>query len=79
MRVEFLFNQLLGRTVIRSNGQELKKTVRLFSEPLVDTHVMHFTEKERVEVKIEKRRKHLFASQYFVYLNNRLTQVHQGV
>jgi hypothetical protein len=78
-RVEFTFNQLLGRTVVRSNGREIKKSVRLFSEPVYDLHVFEFAEQERVELKIEKRRKHLFASQYFVYVNNRLQEFYQGV
>ncbi len=78
-RVEFSFNQLLGRTVIRSNGQELKRSVRLFSEPLCDTHEFNFDERERVQLKIEKQRRHLFGSRYFVFVNNRLTQCFQGV
>lgn len=78
-QVEFSFNQLLGRTLIRSNGRELKKNIRLFSEPVTDVHVVHFTDRERIEIKIEKRRKLLFASRYYVYVNNRLTQVYQGV
>ena len=78
-RVEFTFNQLLGRTVIRSDGRELKRSVRLFSEPLYDTHVFAFFEKERAQLRIEKRRKHLFSSEYFVYVNNRLQDFHRGI
>jgi len=78
-QVEFAFNQLLGRTVIRSGGRELKRSVRLFSEPLYDTHVFEFAEKERAQLRIEKRRKHLFASEYFVYVNNRLQEFHRGI
>jgi hypothetical protein len=78
-RVEFTFNQLLGRTVIRSDGRELKRSVRLFSEPLYDTHVFEFFEKERAQLRIEKRRKHLFSSEYFVYVNNRLHDFHRGI
>ena len=44
-QVEFSFNQLLGRTVIRSNGQELKRSVRWFSEPVFDRHVFEFAER----------------------------------
>jgi hypothetical protein len=78
-RVEFSFNQLLGRTVIRSNGRELKRSVRLFSEPLFDTHVLDFAEKERIELKIEKQRQSMFDSRYLVFVNNRLTQCFQGI
>jgi len=78
-RIDFSFNQLLGRTVIRANGQEVKRSVRLFSEPVFDRHVLEFAEKERVELKIEKQRKHLFRSRYFVFVNNRLMQCFQGI
>ena len=78
-RVEFNFNQLLGRTLICSNGRELKRSIRLFSEPTTETHVIQFNEAERIELRIEKRRKMLFASRYYVYVNNRLTQVYEGV
>lgn len=79
MRIEFTFNQLMGRTIIRANGQEVKRQVQWFSEPLVETHDMTFDEKERVNVRIEKRRQLLFASHYSVYVNNRLVDSRQGV
>ncbi len=78
-RVEFDFNQLLGRTVIRSNGRELKRNVRLFSEPVFESHVIDFGDKERLQLKIEKRRRLLISSRYTVYVNNRLTHCCQGV
>jgi hypothetical protein len=78
-RVEFSFNQLLGRTLIHANGRELKRSVRLFSEPVSETHLLEFTERERVNLKIEKRRKPLLGSRYFVFINNRLTHCFQGV
>jgi hypothetical protein len=78
-QVEFTFNQLLGRTVIRANGREVTRKTRWFSEPLVDTHLVDFAEQEKVQLKIEKRRRHLFASRYFVYINDRLVQCFQGV
>lgn len=78
-KVEFDFNQLLGRTVIRLNGQVLKKAVRLFSEPVIDSHEVSLAEIERVDLRIEKRRKLLFSSHYTVFVNNRLTQVFEGV
>jgi len=78
-RVEFSFNQLLGRTVIRANGRELKKTVRLFAEPLLDVHVVDFAEKERIELKIEKQRESMFGSRYLVFVNDRLTGCFHGL
>ena len=78
-RVEFSFNQLLGRTVIRADGRELKRTVRLFSEPVEETHVVSFGDTERVELRIEKKRKPLVGSRYSVYVNDRLNRCLQGV
>ncbi len=78
-RIEFSFNQLLGRTVIRSNGRELRRNVRLFGEPLSDTHVLDFSEVERIELKIQKQRQSMFDSRYLVFVNNRLIQCFQGI
>lgn len=78
-QVEFYFNQLLGLTVIRANGRELKKRVRLFSEPLVDAHEVELEGLERLRVRIEKHRQWLISSRYLVYVNDRLVQCFQGV
>ena len=76
--VEFDFNQLLGRTVIRSNGREIKRQVRLISEPVFESHVVDFGEYERLQLKIEKRRQSLRSSRYTVYVNNRLATCCEG-
>ncbi len=78
-RIQFSFNQLLGRTVIRRNGREVQRQVRWFSEPVTDTYFIEFNEQERVRVKIEKRRKHLLGSKYYVYVNDRLAECFQGI
>ena len=78
-KLEFSFNQLLGRTSIRLDGREVKKSVRLFSEPMYDTHIFKLADRDKCEVRIEKKRKHLFASQYVVYINNRLHRLFKGV
>ncbi len=77
--VEFAFNQLLGRTVIRRNGQEFKRNVRLFSEPVFEHHIIDLHERQRALLRIEKRRKHLVGSRYSVYVNNQLVQCHEGI
>lgn len=77
--VEFDFNQLLGRTIIRANGRELKRSVRLFSEPVFERHLVDFGEREQIHLKIEKSRKKLLASRYAVYVNNRLAHCCSGV
>src|SRR5688572_25268851 len=76
---EFNFNQLLGRSVVKVNGQVVYRKARWFSEPLVDNYAFEVGQFERVCVRIEKMRKRLFASKYCVYVDNRLTQLHQGV
>lgn len=78
-KVEFSFNQLLGRTVIRADGREIKRSVRLFSEPVQESHVVNFGDTERIELRIEKKRKPLVGARYSVYLNDRLHQCLQGV
>jgi hypothetical protein len=78
-QVEFHFNQLLGKTVIRANGREVKKNVRLIDEPIFDTHELDLEGPEKVRVRIEKRRKQLLASSYLVYVNDRLQQSYQGI
>ncbi len=77
--VEFNFNQLLGQLVIKVNKKEVKRSVRLFNEPLRETHTLQVGDGERVVVRIEKERKQLFGQKCVVYLNDRLYQLHQGV
>ena len=77
--LEFNFNQLLGSTVIKVNGQEVKKSVRLFSEPLEERHEVEVGKNERHTVFIEKRRKLLFGQRFFVYVNQRLVKAFTGV
>jgi len=77
--VEFNFNQLLGSTVIKVNGKEVKKSVRLFSEPLHERHQLEVGKNERHTVFIEKQRKLLFGQKFFVYVNQRLVKALQGV
>ena len=77
--IEFTFNQLLGRSVVKVDGREVFKKARWFSEPLADRYEFEIGQFEPVRLRIEKQRKLLFASKYCVYLDNRLTQYHQGV
>jgi hypothetical protein len=76
--LEFSFNQLLGRSLVKVDGAEILKKKRWFSEPLVDRYKFRIGQFERIHICIEKQRKLLFASKYCVYLNNRLTQFYQG-
>jgi len=78
-RLEFQFNQLLGSTIIKVNNNEVKKTVRYFSEPLLERHVVEVGKDERHTVFIEKHRKLLFGQKYMVYINERLVKLLHGV
>lgn len=78
-RLEFQFNQLLGSTVIKVNNKEVKKSVRLFSEPLQERHELEVGTNERHTVFIEKQRKLLFGQKYLVYVNQRLVKLFHGV
>ena len=78
--VDFKFNQLLGRLTIKVDDRVVKRGVRWFSEPLFEEyHHDIMGHRECVSVKIEKERRLLFASKYRVYVQNRLTDVFQGV
>ena len=78
-RLEFQFNQLLGSTVIKVNDKQIKKTIRLFSEPLEERHELEVGTNERHTVFIEKQRKKLFGQKYLVYVNQRLVKLFHGV
>jgi hypothetical protein len=77
--IEFSFNQLLGESVLRVDGKEVFRKKRWFSEPIVDCYDFAIGLFEPVRIRIEKQRKLLFSSRYRVYVNNRLTQLYQGV
>lgn len=78
-RVEFDFDQLLGQLVIKVNHQEVKRAVRLFNEPVKETHTLQLGEQERTLVRIEKQRKQLFGQKCSVFVNERLYKCYEGV
>lgn len=77
--IEFDFNQLMGELRIRVNQKEIKSQVRLFNEPLTETHTLQVGEAENLTVRIEKERKMLFGQKYRVFLNERLYRCYEGV
>jgi hypothetical protein len=77
--VEYNFDQLLGKSVIKVNDQEVKRSVRLFNEPLKETHTIHVCGDERLQVRIEKERKLLFGQKCRVFVNDRLYKCYSGV
>jgi len=77
--IDFNFNQLLGRLVIKVNQTEVKRQVKLIDEPLKESHVIQVGNQERLTVRIEKRRKQLLGQKCSVFLNNRLLQCYEGI
>lgn len=77
--VEYAFNQLFGQLCIRVNQQPVKNNVRLFDEPLTETHTLEVGKLERITVRIEKERKLLFGQRCRVFVNNRLYKCFEGV
>jgi hypothetical protein len=77
--IEFDFNQLLGQLHIRVNKKEVKSSVRLFDEPLTETHTLEVGKAENLTVRIEKERKMLFGQKCRVFLNDRLYKYYEGV
>jgi hypothetical protein len=78
-RLEYQFNQLLGRVVIKVNEKPIKQSVRLLNEPLLEVYAFAVGEQERSDVRIEKERKQLFGCRNRLYVNNRLLRVFDGV
>ena len=77
-RIESEFNQLLGRLVIKTNQQEVKRRVRWFNEPRKETHMLQLPTAEPLTVRIEKERR-LLGSKCLVFLNERLFRCYEGV
>ena len=70
-QIDYDFNQLLGRLVIKLNQQVVKRSFRLFNEPVTETHLLQ-VEGERLAVRIKKQRLRVFGSKCLVYVNERL-------
>lgn len=77
--IEFHFNQLLGKLVIKVNHQEVKRSVRLFSEPIRESHAFDLGHDEPCSLRIEKQRKLLYGQKYQVFVNDRLVRAYEGV
>ena len=77
-QIDYDFNQLLGRLVIKLNQQEVKRRVRLFNEPVTETHLLQ-VEGERLAVRIKKERRQIFGCKCLVYLNERLLRCYEDV
>jgi hypothetical protein len=78
-RLEYNFNQLLGRLVIKVNEQPIRQSVRLLNEPILEVYAFAIGDHEKSDVRIEKERKALLGCRNRLYVNNRLVRVFEGV
>jgi hypothetical protein len=78
-RIDYEFNQLLGRLLIKINEEPVKETVRWVNEPVLEVHVFVVGHQEKSHVRIEKQRKPLLGHTNRFYVNNRLLKVIEGV
>ncbi len=78
-RLEYDFNQLLGKLVIKVNEQPIKQSLRLVNEPVLEVHVFNVGNTEYSQVRIEKERKPLLGHRNRLYVNNRLMKVFESV
>ena len=77
--IDFDFNQLLGKLVIKVNRKEVKRSLRLIDEPVRETHIIELGGVEELKVRIEKERRQLLGSKCRVFLNDRLYKFYEGV
>lgn len=78
-QLEYQFNQLFGRLVIKVDDEPVMESIRLFNEPLFEEHEFVVGTSERSSVRIEKQRKILFGQRNRLYINERLAEVFNGV
>jgi hypothetical protein len=74
-RIEYQYNQLLGRLVIKVNDQTVAHSIRLLNEPVLEIHVLTVGQHERHQIRIEKERKPLLGHRSRLFVNNRLCEV----
>ena len=70
-QIDYDFNPLLGRLIIKLDQREVKRRVCLFNEPATETDVLQ-VEEERLAVRIKKERHQVFGCKCLVYVNERL-------
>jgi len=78
-RLEYNFNQLLGRLVIKVNEKPIRESVRLINEPILEVFAFPVGDNEKSDVRIEKERKPLLGCRNRLFVNNRLVRVFDGV
>lgn len=77
--IEYEFNQWFGKLTIKVDSHLVQQSQRLFSEPVREDFTLTVGVNERYTVRIEKQRKKLYGQLNRVFVNNRLTQLYQGI
>ena len=75
-QIDYEFNQLLGRLIIKLDHKEVKRRVRLINEPVTENHLLHVGA-ERLMVRIKKERRQVLGCRCAVYLNERLLRCYE--
>jgi hypothetical protein len=78
-KIEYQFNQLLGRLVVRLNNQEVFRRVRRFNEPRQEQLLIRADQNGAMDVLVEKQRRPLFGHRYRIFLNGRLYRCCSGL
>ena len=73
--IDFTFNQLSGDLKIWVDENLVVQNQRLINEPVREIYDLVVGDREKVAVRIEKRRKPLFGHHRRVWVDNRLAQV----
>ena len=73
--IEFNFSQLVGNLEIRVDDKTVVRSKRLMNEPVREIYDLLVGEREKIAVRIEKKRKPLLGHHRRVWINNRLAEV----
>jgi len=74
-RLDYHFNQFIGRLVVKVDNHPVRQSLRLVNEPVKEVFEFEIGQYEKQAVRIEKLRKPLLGHRNRVFVNNRLVKV----
>ena len=77
--VEFDFNQLIGKILIRVDEKPIYKATRFINEPVNEVFEFTIGKMVKSDIRIEKTRKPLLGHRNSFYVNNRLLRVFESL
>lgn len=77
-QVEFNYNQLAGRVMIKVDKQIVRNSIRLLNEPAHEVYQFVVGQMIKTEVRIVKWRKQLLGARNCFYVDGRLVDVRVG-